>query len=71
MGMPTAQEIGEILTDSDIYRCKSATCDDNGGVCVLIVPCMFDAPQNGRDGCSFPDHFNDEEEESDCVWEKI
>jgi hypothetical protein len=69
--MPTAQDLGEILQDSEIYRCKSETCGDNGGVCVLIIPCIFDKPQNGKEGCSYPDHFAEDDEECDCEWELI
>jgi hypothetical protein len=70
--MLTVQELGEILQDSDIYRCTSETCSDNGGVCVLIVPCMFAPPEDGKDGCSYPDHFIIEDtDECDCKWVKI
>lgn len=62
-----AQDLGEILKDCTIYRCKSSTCSDNGGVCHLIVPCFFEAPKD----CTNRESFTDNEEEPDCEWEEI
>jgi hypothetical protein len=62
------QELGEILKDCELYRCKSATCSDNGGVCHLIIPTIFDKPQDGREGCCYPDDFEDE---CECKWERV
>jgi len=64
----SVQELGEILRYSDIYRCNSTICGDNGGVCILIVPCLFEAPTS----CTNPEAFSEEmETECDCKWEKI
>lgn len=60
----TISELGEILAGSDIYRCKSRTCEDNGGVCVLIVKPGFEEPTS----CTNPGSFYDDD---DCEWEKI
>lgn len=61
------QDLGEILVNSTIYRCKSETCSDNGGVCVLIFPCAFEPPTS----CTTPRSFTDNEEDPDCQWEVI
>ena len=63
------EDLGELLINSTIYRCNSETCSDNGGVCTLFIPCMFDEPQNGKEGCSYPEHFDDDE--CDCKWVKV
>jgi len=66
--MPSAQELGDILSCSTIYRCKSETCGDNGGVCVLIIPNLFEPPTS----CTNPEAFAEEmETECDCKWEEI
>lgn len=65
--MPSAQELGEILADSTIYRCKSDTCSDSGGTCVLIIPDFFEAPTS----CTNPESFTDNGDEPECKWEVI
>lgn len=65
------KDIRDLLKDSDVYRCTSKTCSDNGGVCVLIIPDMFCAPADGLKGCSYPDDFNDDDCECKCKWKKI
>jgi hypothetical protein len=63
----TISELGEILHGSEIYRCKSETCADNGGVCVLIVPDGFEHPV----GCTNPLSFAVVDTDCDCEWEKV
>jgi hypothetical protein len=65
--MVSAQELGEILKDSTIYRCTSETCEDNGGVCILVVPDDFEPPTS----CTNPESFTDNGEDPDCKWEEI
>jgi hypothetical protein len=50
-----------------IYRCNSDTCSDNGGVCVLIIPDMFEAPT----ACTNPESFTDNGDEPDCKWVEL
>jgi hypothetical protein len=47
-----------------IYRCKSPTCMDNGGVCELKIPEGYESPTS----CVNPELFL---EECDCKWEEI
>ena len=65
--MLSAQDLGDILKDSTIYQCKSDTCSDNGGCCVLIVPCFFESP----DSCVNPSAFTDNGDDPECKWEEI
>ena len=50
-----------------IYRCKSETCSDNGGVCILIIPDGFEEPTS----CVNPDSFIDTDNVPDCKWVEL
>lgn len=50
-----------------IYRCKSDTCSCNGGVCMIIIDDMFDAPEI----CPYPSAWDGMEDECDCKWVEI
>ena len=50
-----------------IYRCKSETCSDNGGVCTMIVHDMFSKPEK----CPYPSAWEDFEEDCDCEWVEL
>jgi hypothetical protein len=49
------------------YRCKSDTCEDNGGVCILLIPDGYEAPTS----CVNPKSFTDNGDEPDCKWEEL
>jgi hypothetical protein len=64
--MATDKEKLELLKGKVVYRCKSRTCSNGGGVCVLLLPEIDFRPPMA---CVNPECFY--EEQTDCEWEMI
>jgi hypothetical protein len=64
---PYQSERDKVLDGKTTYRCKSDTCEDNGGCCILVIPCGYESPTS----CVNPESFENNGDTPDCIWEEL